>query len=118
MLTLQVVLTVAGCIAERDAWSASCDSACEYLYAESECDIQIPARERDELLEACRDGCSNLYGQSGSIGDYDPSVPAEGMEELERELENQAQAEAWLECVSAASCDEIDHGYCPPLVWD
>lgn len=92
----------------------NCQSTCEKLYLESECNTQRPGRTTDELLQRCASECEEALKRPGEIGDYDPYDNSGSGSSIV--LENELQAAVWMECVAESACEKIDDGYCAP-VW-
>lgn len=91
-----------------------CQSTCNRLYNESECNIQSPGATREELLGRCNTECGNALDVPGEVGDYNPNEYTPSNENIE--LENDKRAAVWMDCVAATSCEFLNDGYCAP-VW-
>ena len=102
----------------------NCQSTCDHIYSESECDVRELGRTADRSIRDCVARCENALQQVGDLGDYDPYVKRPATEKVE--LENEKQAAAWIDCVwdfapqqgPSAGCVDIDPatgGYCAPI---
>lgn len=107
-------LVLAGAALYLTGCGPNCQSTCEKLYIESECNIQRPGRTTDELLQRCSNECEGALEQPGEIGDYDPYDNSGSGSSIT--LDNEMQAAVWMECVAESACEKIDDGYCAP-VW-
>ena len=91
-----------------------CQSTCNKLYQESECNTQSPGRSRDELLSRCNQECEDALVVPGEVGDYQPNEYTPSSVAVT--LKNDKQAAAWMDCVQETSCEFLNTGYCAP-VW-
>ena len=98
------------------ACGPTCQSTCQKLYSESECNIKRPDMEQSELIRDCLNYCEDALDTPGDLGNYDP-FNTEGSSRS-KVLENENQAASWMYCVSEIACDDLGGGAnkCPP-VW-
>jgi hypothetical protein len=91
-----------------------CQSTCNRLYSQNECDIQRAGIERLELIDTCMDRCELALTKPGEAdSDYNPAdkmPPSKGVEESI--VDTDVEAAMWMDCVSETSCDLLDEGYC------
>ena len=117
-LSAVAALATAGC-------GPTCQSTCNRLYQEDECNLQSAGLTREELISTCMEKCENALDREGDLGDYDPNQYTPANETVE--LENDKQAAAWMECVASTACCQLGQsasqecasgsgGYCAP-VW-
>ncbi len=101
----------------------TCQSTCNLLYSDSAvvgmqqlegCQIQRPGKSQEELISYCMDQCESALERSGDLDGYDPTVRSSSTSSVQ--LENEAQAAVWMECVVGESCERLEEGYCAP-VW-
>lgn len=92
----------------------NCQSTCNTLYQENECNIQSAGASRSELLKICNKECNLALSTPGELGDYKPHEYTP--KSVTTELENDQQAAAWMDCVEAKDCTLLSDGYCAP-VW-
>jgi hypothetical protein len=91
-----------------------CQSTCNKIYAESECNIPRPGSTRDELLSDCEDSCEAALDKEGAIrAEYVPSERVTNDEPVE--YSNDQEVALWMDCVVATSCELLDDGYCAPI---
>ena len=93
--------------------SPACRSTCDKIYGSTACDIQRPGRTTEELLNDCQDTCMNAFATPGEIGSYNPQQQSTSSQTPV--LENEEQAEAWVECVEITGCEDLTKGYCEPI---
>ncbi len=101
------------------ACGPTCQSTCQKLYSESECNLQRPGKSQNELTKDCLAKCETALKEPGDLDGYDPYSRAGSTNSVT--LENENQAAAWMTCVEQQSCDRLDYrsgngGYCQP-VW-
>jgi hypothetical protein len=96
------------------ACGPNCQSTCNRLYQENECNIQSAGASRSELVKICNDECEAALDTPGELGDYDPHVYTP--KSVTTSLENDQQAAAWMDCIDVKSCELLADGYCAP-VW-
>jgi len=92
----------------------SCQSTCEKLYQEDECNTVRPGRDTKELLQDCNNSCEDALTEPGEIGEYNPYSNEGSSSSIV--LENEQQAALWMDCIAEQACDKISDGYCAP-VW-
>lgn len=93
----------------------NCQSTCNTLYAESECNLQSPGLSREELLRTCESECESALTKSGEIRpEYKPDEDTPSDKSVE--LTTDKEAALWMDCVAETACDLLDEGYCAP-VW-
>ena len=118
MLLVLLFTTLTGCGSGPD-----CQSTCQYIYGdgnqrlegelETNCGIPRPGRSTEELIENCLVSCELALEEPGEIGTYDPNT-RQGSD-VSIELDNEAQAAVWMECVTASDCERLEEGYCAPI---
>jgi hypothetical protein len=111
---LSAMTLLMACDGISDGVPAECEVTCASLYDENECGLMRPGRSSEELKETCIDACADAMAEpQGEVGDYEPyeRMPSS----VSVELENQAQAELWMECIADTSCEALDDGYCAPI---
>jgi hypothetical protein len=101
------------------ACGPTCQSTCQKLYSESECNLQRPGKSQSELRNTCETYCETALMEPGGLNGYDPSLKKGSSKSVTLDTENQAAA--WMYCVEKTSCERLDYrsgqgGYCPP-VW-
>jgi hypothetical protein len=108
------LITIASAIALLTSCSTSenCQSTCQTLYFEGECNIPTPGRTSDQAFDDCVSDCQYAMERVGVMGDYDPNE--RNTSGQSPTLENEVQAAAWMNCVEATSCELINDGYCAP----
>lgn len=115
-MRLSVVLAAAlGGAALLAGCGPSCQSSCSRIFDPSQCDIRIPGEAWQEVRDDCISKCEDALNQPGEIAGYDPyEVNTSGTSVV---LENEKQAALWMECVENTSCQDIDDGYCAPILF-
>lgn len=90
----------------------NCQESCAKIYDASECGIQPGAQSSAELQRDCVDTCTAALQKTGPMGDYDPNTPRDPQDP--KTIDNEKQAAAWMDCVAARSCEDLDPvvGYC------
>ncbi len=107
LISIAAAALAAGC-------GPNCQSTCERLYTESECNIQRAGRDVDWLLGECRTMCEDALKNPGEIGEYDPYTQSGYGSSVQ--LNNEQQAALWMQCVSEMDCEKIDEdNYCAPV---
>ena len=107
LLSLAATALATGC-------GPDCQSTCERLYTESECNIQRAGRDVDWLLGNCRSMCEEALKNPGEIGAYDPYAQSGYGSSIQ--ITNEQQAALWMECVAEMDCAKIDEdNYCAPV---
>jgi hypothetical protein len=109
---LGVVLVAAGC-------GPDCLSTCQRIHGEGvdldgteQCNIQIPGKDRSELIRECTSSCEHAIARVGSLEGYDPNQRTTQAES--QALANDAQAAVWMDCVEVTACEDLNSGYCAP----
>jgi hypothetical protein len=101
----------------------NCQNTCQYIYGDgnqniegelvNNCGIPRPGRSTSELLTDCLVYCEDALDQPGELGNYDPYT-RQGSD-VSIEIDNEAQAAVWMECVTASDCERLEEGYCAPI---
>jgi|GEM_PF-3446914 len=91
-----------------------CQSTCNRLYSQNECDIQRAGIERVELTDTCMERCETALTKPGDADpDYNPGEKMPPSKEVEESIvETDTEAAMWMDCVEETSCDLLDEGYC------
>lgn len=101
-----------------------CESTCNTLYQEAECNLQSAGYQRSELLLQCNDECEKALQNPGDVRPgYDPYEYTPTSDD-QVTFTNDSEVALWMECVAETSCDlmgvnannEGTPGYCAP-VW-
>lgn len=100
--------------AAEQAWIDACGATCAKLYDPFECNIQRAGSTQEEMVATCEGICIGLYGVDGDLGDYWPYEFKDAGESVE--LENEEQAQEWMDCIADTECVPLEDGYCAP-VW-
>ncbi len=114
MMRAILLLTLAGGAALLTACGPNCQSTCEKLYLESECNTQRAGRTSDQLIGKCMENCQNAMKVPGEIGGFSPYEKVGSGQSIE--IENEQQAAIWMDCISETACENIAGGMCAP-VW-
>lgn len=107
LVWIAALASLAGCA------RSTCQDACSKVFAPEQCDIQAPTVSWETLYDDCVSDCIAAMYTPGELDGYDPQV-RDVTGEMEP-LENRAQAEAWAECITETSCEDLYDGYCPPI---
>jgi hypothetical protein len=93
----------------------NCQETCSKIYDGSECGIQPGGQQASELQRECVSRCTAALQNTGPMGDYDPNTPRDPQDP--KTITNEKQAAAWMDCVAARSCDDLEPaiGYCEPI---
>lgn len=90
-----------------------CQSTCNKLFQEGECNLQRPGQSRDDLLRACNNACDDALKTPGEIREeYTPSQYTPSDQSVR--FQNDQEAALWMDCVEAQACEKLDDGYCSP----
>lgn len=91
-----------------------CQSTCNRLYSQNECDIQRAGVEREELLDTCNERCEVALTKPGEADpDYNPGEKMPPSKDVEASIvETDTEAAMWMDCVGETSCELLDEGYC------
>ncbi|MEC7946381.1 MAG: hypothetical protein VX265_02370 [Myxococcota bacterium] len=90
-----------------------CQSTCNRLYQENECNLQRPGQSRDDLLRSCNNACTNALKTPGEIREeYTPSQYTPSDQSVR--FINDQEAALWMDCVETQACEKLDDGYCSP----
>lgn len=108
-LVLVFLIGTAGC----GGANGECVSACDRVWQEAACDFQIPGYPSSEAQTDCESECRTAFRQQGELDGYDPFNRESVPQGVRFELQNRAQAEAWVDCVEVTSCEDILDGVCP-----
>jgi hypothetical protein len=101
-----VVAFAAGC-------GPNCQNACNKIYQPSECNIERAGRTPDQLINRCLDECEGALDNPGELGSYDPQNSRGSADEFD--LTTDRQAAAWMDCVDATACENLQKNFCPPI---
>ena len=94
----------------------NCQSTCNRLYVEEECNIQRPGYEGEkvgELIQQCMDLCEGALEVPGELEGYNPDDRVGSSDSID--LENEKQAAVWMDCIAETSCEDLNQGYCAPI---
>lgn len=111
LLVVAVSLSAAACSDIR-----SCPNACDRAFSESECHFGAglaAGGDPRKAIRECTRECENALRQTGDLDGYDPDDYNSVDRSRSFELKNEAQAAAWIDCVSETSCQDINDGFCP-----
>ncbi len=109
LAALALALGAAGCD------NPDCQSTCNKLYAESECDMRSPGQTREELLRTCSQECGAALKKEGEIRPtFNPDDNTRSDQSVT--LENDKEAALWMDCIAETDCLLLEEGYCAP-VW-
>jgi hypothetical protein len=91
-----------------------CQSTCNRLYSQNECDIQRAGVERIELLDICDERCETALNKPAEADpDYNPAEKMPPSKVVDESIiETDEEAAMWMDCVAETSCDLLDEGYC------
>ena len=104
---LAVIVAVAGC---NDA--LSCQNACQRAYREDQCNFGAGLVD-DDAQRDCQQECEDALRVNGDLEGYDPDDYDSVNRSETFRLKNEAQAAAWMLCVSETACERIQDGFCP-----
>ena len=93
----------------------NCQSTCNALYLESECNIQVPGITREVLLSRCNSACEDALEIPGEAGNYAPNERTKVGQTVN--LQNDIQAAMWMDCIGETACENIEDGYCEPVTF-
>ena len=111
-LALALVASIAAFATGCD--TLNCQSTCNRLYQESECNIGSAGVTRDDLVTTCLTECEAALDVPGDVGDYAPDEYVPANESVT--LENDKQAALWMECIDTTDCKLLEEGhYCAPI---
>jgi hypothetical protein len=106
-----LVLVAAGLSGALVGCGPDCQSSCEKLYSENECNIQVPGISRDDLVSECNTTCENALEQTGEIrNDYKPNEFTPSDKSLT--IQNDREAALWMDCVEENACLKLEEGFC------
>lgn len=92
-----------------------CQSTCNKLYGEAECDLRTAGQTREDLLRECSQQCESALDKSGEIRPtYKPDEDTPNDESVS--LTTDKEAALWMDCIAETDCALLDEGYCAP-VW-
>lgn len=91
-----------------------CQSSCQKMFSQNECNLQRPGVERETLLGECEDRCERALENPGDADpDYNPGEKAPPSSDTEStRFETDVEAAMWMDCIEETACDLIDDGYC------
>ena len=90
-----------------------CQSTCNRLYQENECNLQFPGQSRANLLRDCSNACEDALDTPGEIRqEYTPNQYTPSNESVR--FQNDQEAALWMDCVEAQACEKLGDGYCSP----
>lgn len=110
-----LVAAVVGLALAGAGCDKNCQNTCYRLYDPSECAIHIGGVSEKDLKDQCISECTAALKSTGPMGTYDPYVPHDVDSP---ELQNEKQAAEWMDCVWAATCEELEPvsgGICDPI---
>ena len=84
----------------------NCQSACGKIYDPSECGVQIGGVTSAELTRDCVNQCKDALDNTGPMGNYNPTTRRDPLDP--KTIENEKQAAAWMDCVAAATCEDLE----------
>jgi hypothetical protein len=93
-----VVVSTGGC-------GKNCQNSCFRIFDQTECGVTIAGQTEEDLKQACIEECESALQEAGSMGIYDPYVG--DRPDQPDELENERMAAAWMECVHAVECADL-----------
>lgn len=112
-----LVLVVAGSVLA--GCGPDCLSTCQRIHGEgadlqgnAQCAIPVAGKEQAELIRECTASCERAIARVGTMEGYDPNVRVS--QANSQPLSNDVQAAAWMDCVGATSCENLNNGYCAP----
>ena len=95
------------------ACGPDCQSTCNRLFLENECNLQFPGQSRDDLLRECNNACSDALTTPGEIREeYRPNQYTPRDQSVR--FQNDQEAALWMDCVEAQACEKLNEGYCAP----
>ena len=106
LLLLPVVAFAAGC-------GPNCQNTCNKIYQPTECNIERAGRTPDQLINTCLDECEGALSNPGELGSYDPQNSRGSADDFE--ITTDRQAAAWMDCIAATSCENLQKNFCPPI---
>ena len=106
LMLLPVAALSAGC-------GPNCQNTCNKIYQPSECNIQRAGRTQEQLIDTCMGECEGALENPGDLGSYDPQNQRGAADEFP--LETDHQAAAWMDCVDATACENLQKNFCPPI---
>lgn len=98
-----------------------CRSTCERVYDDAQCGVTIAGADEGELIDDCERICNNALQVPGPAVDpsdrrFNPGAQVISSSAEDRELANENEAGAWIDCVwtfNDAECpDKLDDQYC------
>lgn len=105
-VVLAGVLLAPGC-------GPDCQSTCNRLFQESECNLQRPGQSRSDMLRDCSNACDNALQTPGDIrAEYNPN-DYQSTDQSVR-FENDKEVALWMDCVETTDCSLLDDGICSP----
>lgn len=111
---LALVGIVAGC-------GPDCLSTCQRLHGDAtlsdgsqQCRILRPGTQSSDMIRECVASCEGAMARAGELGGYDPTIRTPPSEASI--LSNDRQAAAWMDCVNATACEDLNDGYCAPTL--
>jgi hypothetical protein len=93
-----VTLGAAGC-------EKSCQNTCRRIFDATECAVTIAGQTEEDLEQDCTSECEDALQNAGPMGVYDPYQGNTAQQP--DELENERMAAAWMECVWAVECADL-----------
>lgn len=90
----------------------SCQNSCSRAFRADNCAFGAGILG-DDAIRNCVTECRQALRQNGELGSYDPDDYNSVDRSRAFELENEAQAAAWIDCVAETSCEDINDGFCP-----
>lgn len=98
----------------------TCQNTCRQVFVT--CAIEKTGQSQNELIGDCTRECEAAMARAGDQGDYEPDIRRTTAESIQ--LETDAQAAAWMDCVwdhapdgTPEQCLDLDPrtGYCAPI---
>lgn len=93
--------------------NTGCASACETVWSTESCGFGAGLRDPDTSEADCASECRSAFRRGGELDGYDPFDFDSVDRSQQFELQNRAQAQAWVGCVETSTCEDINDGFCP-----
>lgn len=115
-----------GLAATLTACGPDCQSTCNRLYQEGECNIQSAGNQRSDLLDVCLDSCEAALDNPGPVRETYTPYEYTPSNDGDVTFTTDEEAALWMECVAETNCELMGRtqdastgqqgGYCAP-VW-
>ena len=97
------------------SWLVGCGPACQEtcfrVYDESQCGRQASGGvTAKQLIDTCASECESALRNTGGMAGYDPRQRQPGV----FVLQNERQAAAWMDCIDASTCEELNPALIDP----